>query len=112
MPRRRAPLATSLPSIELKDMTATRSPSWAPSPWKALAARFALRFSEAKLTDLSPRITAGLSGRDSAWLRRKSITATTPMLGAKGIHGWPARAGKPDGYLLGSYSIAPGPQPD
>src|SRR6202171_583232 len=84
MPARRAPWATSVPSRELKDMIAARSPAPAPSPWNALAARFALRFSVAKSRALSPRMTAGLCGLDSAWVARKSKSATGVSLSPSG----------------------------
>src|SRR5437867_5990512 len=78
-PARRSPLAISAPAMELNDIHATRSPSRQPRLVKTLATRLALRFSAPKSMASSPQITAGLSGWDLAWLRRKS-TAIPLML--------------------------------
>src|SRR5437867_7331965 len=80
-PARRSPLAISAPAMELNDIHATRSPSRQPRLVKTLATRLALRFSAPKSMASSPQITAGLSGWDSAWLRRKSA-AMPLMLGS------------------------------
>jgi len=81
VPDRRTPFPISNPAIELNDMIATRSPASQPRLMNTLAARLALRFSDEKSRVLSPRITAGFEGSDSAWLARKSNSAIGTILG-------------------------------
>src|SRR5438067_8896393 len=71
-PERRRPLAISAPSRELNDIQATRSPSAQPRLVNTLATRLACRCRVAKSRILSPKMNAGLSGSESAWLARKS----------------------------------------
>src|SRR5207253_10800532 len=83
-PARRSPLAISAPAMELKDIQATRSPSRQPRPVNAFATRLARWFKVAKSRTSSPQTTAGLSGRDSAWLARKSKSTLLILGGVRG----------------------------